>query len=75
MTSNEFDLPVQRDPLYQRTFRVCRWCGDWHRGGGLCPRISEISYHENGRLQTVKFHPPVDKSVQSGALSEDSKTT
>lgn len=60
MASDEFQLPIRHDPFYRRTFRVCKWCGDWHRGGGLCPRISEISYHENGRLAGLKFHTPTD---------------
>ena len=31
----------------------CAWCGDFHSHTGMCPKVQEIEYHENGTVKRV----------------------
>lgn len=32
---------------------LCRYCGKWHTGNGMCPQVKEIEYHPNGTVKRV----------------------
>jgi hypothetical protein len=34
---------------------TCNYCGSWHTG--ICPRVAEIEYYEDGTVKRVKLHP------------------
>ena len=39
------------------TNKPCGYCGNYH--DGMCPRVEEIEYHNDGTVKRVKLRDPL----------------
>jgi hypothetical protein len=43
-------------------YAQCSYCGYWHKKG-ICPRIAEIEYYQDGTIKRVRFHKDSDNVI------------